>query len=424
MCLIDWELMSCGLSEKIDKGIILYGASGTGKKMAMFLNKLGLNDRVLAVIDSDEKKWEHNWMQYKVSNPKALNLLSKDAIIVITSVYLNEIYQFLKQEIKCSQKICSIFSFQLAIHYDIMNTSNYIKDEVMINYKIKYELWKKSDMSRLLARRYHIFFDMIKCIIEKPVSILLCGIQKTGNWSLKTSFETSMKLDNVIFTNHESYCDKFTYKNIKEILQIMNQHEIKIISGVREPIERIISQKWQRIEMPYDCYDDSSIPIIVDENYDDFITNLTSYKKSKLNFSVTQFDYNNYINFYADIYDWFEDNIKKIFDINIFEYSFNKEKGYSIINNKNISIFIYRLDKLSKLEKEIGEFIGDTSFTLTKANVASEKKYAFAYNEYLKKVKIKKSFFDSLTCSKGMTHFYTEEECAKYNEKWKDKLIY
>lgn len=425
MCLIDWEIMSCGLSEEIDKGIILYGASGTGKKMVTLLNNLGLTDKVLAVVDSNNQKWGNKWMQYEIQSPKALNFLSSEAIIVITSVYLSEIYYFLQSEIKCSQRICSSFSLKHAIHYDIMNNmSNYIKDEIIENYKIQYELWKKNRILIAFTDRYQVFFNMIKYIIENQVSILLCGIQKTGNVSLKTSFELNKNLNNVIFTYHTSYCDMFTYEKIKEVLQLMNQHEIKIISGVREPIERIVSQKWQRMDFPYSCSSDSNIPLIIDEHYENFITRLISYETLKTKLSRTKFDYTNGgISYYADIADWFEDHIKKTFDINVFEYPFNKEKGYSIIKNKNISIFIYRLDKLSKLEKEIGEFVGNVTFTLTKSNVASEKKYVFAYKEYLKKVKIKKSFFDSLTCSKGMTHFYTQEECEKYKNKWKDRLI-
>lgn len=425
MCLIDWNIMNYGISEEIDKGIILYGASESGKKMATFLNKLGLNSKIIAVIDSDNRKWGHKWMQYEISSPFILNSISNDTLIVITSVYLVEISEFLQKEMKCSKRMCSDFSFKYRIHYDIINNiSNYIRNELVQNYKIEYELYKKNRILMRFSRNYQTFFDMINGIIEKPVSILLCGIQKTGNMSLKYSFDMNKNLNNVLFTYHASYCDKFTYKKIKEVLQIMNYHEIKIISGVREPIERIISQKWERNEFMYNYYSNSVVPVVIDEHYENFVTPLRTSEKINKEFDGIKFDYtNNGTSFYADIVEWFDAHIKKIFDIDVFEYPFDKEKGYSVIKNKNISIFIYRLDKLSKLEKEIGEFVGDSTFTLIKGNVASEKKYAFAYKEYLKEVKVKRSFFDILTGSKGMTHFYTYVECEKYKDKWKDKLI-
>lgn len=124
-----------------------------------------------------------------------------------------------------------------------------------------------------------------------------------------------------------------------------------------------------------------------------------------------------------DIADWFKDNIEKIFGINVFDYTFDKEKGYSVIRKDNISIFLYRLDKLNKLEKEIIEFTGKNYFKLIKDNISSNKKYIFAYKEYLNHVKINKNLFDKLIHNNGMSHFYTFDEYEQYICKWKDKLI-
>lgn len=57
MEVIDWNLMNNGLSTEINNGIILYGASGAGKKLLEFLRSLGLDNKILAVVDSDDKKW-------------------------------------------------------------------------------------------------------------------------------------------------------------------------------------------------------------------------------------------------------------------------------------------------------------------------------------------------------------------------------
>ena len=147
------------------------------------------------------------------------------------------------------------------------------------------------------------------------------------------------------------------------------------------------------------------------------INDLLLYEKfNQNNFNCRDYRYN-------DSFYWFNDHILKAFGIDIFKYPFDKEKGYSIIVNKNISIFVYRLDKLDELENEIREFSGDNNFKLKRANVASEKRYAFAYREYMQNVKVNTDFFDNLVKSKGMTHFYTEEECKNYRKKWESKLV-
>ena len=61
-------------------------------------------------------------------------------------------------------------------------------------------------------------------------------------------------------------------------------------------------------------------------------------------------------------------------------------------------------------------------FKLKNDNVGADKYYALAYSEYKKNIKIDKEFFAECLTSKEMTHFYTEEECSAYREKWNDKL--
>lgn len=416
MEILDWKLMSSGLNEKINKGIILYGASGSGEKAVSILESLGLLDKIIAVLDSDEKKWGKKWMQYEVTSPYKLDTITGDAMIVITSVYLKEIYDFLKNELKCSHKVCSIFAFRQALHYDIMNNHySYIKENFVNKYKSEYNLWKDNDIIRVIYNQQVLFSVMMKCIMENQNSILLCGMPKTGNVSLLESFKEENKA-NVIFTYHASYYDAYTFNKLKEVIKKFEKNEIKIFSGVRTPIERIISHKWQDITNTY-LNNDKCIPILLDENYEQFIDDLLLNEQLNGN----KFNCRDYR--YSDTFDWFTDHIQKAFGINVFKYPFDKNKGYCIIKNKNISIFVYRLDKLDKLEDEIKEFSQDSKFKLKKTNIASEKKYIFAYKEYLENIKIKKSFFDALVDSVGMSHFYTKEECMDYRKQWEDKLV-
>ncbi len=416
MKIIDWEILNCGINDEILRKFILYGTSSTGERIVMLLRELNMLEKILAVVDSDEKKWGHSWMGYTISNPNVINNIQKNATIVIASVYLEEIFNFLESEINSSHKVCSSFSLQHAFHYELMNSnSNYFTTDIVLKYKKKYEIWKNNLKYRNSVLQQKEYFEMVKCITENPVSILLCGIQKTGNTSLMASF-SEKKWVNIAFTRHALYFDSYTLKDLKKKLNNFNNHEIKIISGIREPIERIISQNWEHISIPF-LYNDTFIPDILDSQDKHFITELVQYE----NTSGMKYDCTSC--FYLDIADWFNDHIKKVFGIDVFSYEFDKEKGYSIIKKDNISIFIYRLDKLDKLEKEIREFTGKNSLILKKGNIASEKKYIFAYKEYLQHIKIKKNFFNTLFFSKGMTHFYTEGECEKYKNKWQNRLI-
>ncbi len=416
MEIIDWKIMCDGLNKEIINGIVLYGASLTGKNLVMLLDELDLRRKVLAVVDSSENRWGEEWMGYIIESPGIIKRVSDSAVIVITSVYLKEIYENLKNNYKVKQSICSVFSFRHALHYDIYNdVSSYIGNYNGQAYKNKYILWRDNQILVNATAQKRIYYDMIKSILKNSEILLLCSISKVGNESLIESLHEEKRPD-VFFTRHALYYNKSTLKQTKEIIQNFDNHKIKIISGVREPIERIISLKWQVISFFY-LHEDKCITTLIDEKYHNCISSWELYE----NLNGTEFNSSSYC--YPDVSDWFSDHIEKVFGINVFDYSFDKEKGYTIVNKGNVSIFIYRLDKLDKLENEIKEFSGDRSFKLERANIASEKKYTFAYEKYLEDVKVKREFFGKLVNSRGMKHFYTKEECENYRNKWKYKLV-
>ncbi len=139
MEIIDWKIMCDGLNKEIINGIVLYGASLTGKNLVMLLDELDLRRKVLAVVDSSENRWGEEWMGYIIESPGIIKRVSDSAVIVITSVYLKEIYESLKNNYKVKQSICSVFSFRHALHYDIYNdVSSYIGNYNGQAYKNKY----------------------------------------------------------------------------------------------------------------------------------------------------------------------------------------------------------------------------------------------------------------------------------------------
>ena len=86
-------------------------------------------------------------------------------------------------------------------------------------------------------------------------------------------------------------------------------------------------------------------------------------------------------------------------------------------------MFVYRLDFLSSLEKEIGEFSGVEDFKLEHDNSANDKAYVMAYNSFLEEVKVDQNLFEEIINSKVMNHFYTEKEREDYRKKWESRKI-
>ena len=126
----------------------------------------------------------------------------------------------------------------------------------------------------------------------------------------------------------------------------------------------------------------------------------------------------------GELFDWFDCELRAAFGIDIFEYPFNRERGYSVTKQGNISILVMRLENLYNLECVIGSFVGVSNFKLENANEANQKLYKYLYDDVRKAIKIPRSLVDSLyKGNQKMDHFYTKEEKENFLKKWEANII-
>lgn len=402
---IDWEIMKKGARSIANRKYILYGTGSAANRVLSFLKVLGLEQQVLSVSDSNSKKWGEQWCTYDVISPAEIQKYQEETLIIISSNFVKEIADNLKNT-GCKNEIVGSTALRLAFHYDIIQKkADYLEEKRVAEYEKKYDVWHRLIGDRMYEKSaLEGFSDTLKAIAEQSCSILICGVQKTGTMTLKASLE---KVKIARWLLNRTCRDESELNDLKSVIEAFPDHEIRIITGVREPVERVISARWQIMRNP-SSYEDELVSTVVDDNYDAFCDVPTCKRKYRDCFMFQ----------YADVKNWFDDQIKEVFGIDIFDYPFDKEKGWSIIRKGNISIFCYRLDKLSSLENEIGEFTGVKDFSLKRDNSAADKSYYYAYKAYLEEVKIKKEFFEQLMQSEAVTHFYTEEECENMRRKW------
>lgn len=175
----------------------------------------------------------------------------------------------------------------------------------------------------------------------------------------------------------------------------------KIISIVREPIARQISLLWH-------SWGKLGGDFIVENKYK----------------SLEEIEHQFYnIPNREDEFEWYLKEFKNILNINIYEYPFDKEKGYSIIEKDGISLLLMKTERLNDLESVLGKFLGVEKFKLAEGNMAKNKKYKIAYQNYLENVRIPQNFFDYYYCNNQyMDYFYTKEEKEVFYQQWKDHL--
>lgn len=77
------------------------------------------------------------------------------------------------------------------------------------------------------------------------------------------------------------------------------------------------------------------------------------------------------------------------------------------------------MEKLNSLEEEIGKFIENDNFKLVNTNVASQKVYKYAYEEFKNNIRFPKEYIDFYyKDNKKFDFFYSKGDKEKYYKKW------
>lgn len=163
----------------------------------------------------------------------------------------------------------------------------------------------------------------LRWVEESGIELILYAMPKTGTQSMKATLnQYGYEHTYVHFLNINTSLEKQFYNYYlklpclakllnapefvgKNYLNTIKEKKVKIITGIREPIARNYSMIFQAIKNwgPY--------PLVQESNG---------------NFEQGIIDYLHHCS--SSAWDWFEDEIEQVFNINVFQYPFDKEKGY------------------------------------------------------------------------------------------------
>lgn len=113
---------------------------------------------------------------------------------------------------------------------------------------------------------------------------------------------------------------------------------------------------------------------------------------------------------------WFDSQLKRYFDVDVYNSPFDFSKNYVI--NKNV--LIIRSEYLDDCSLAIKDFLELDDFELSSKNVGEKKWYGEIYHNFLDRIKgnVREDFIDSLYYSKYMQHFYTKDEIHEFRREW------
>lgn len=249
-------------------------------------------------------------------------------------------------------------------------------------------------------------------------NLFMCMPPKTGNVTLVNTLNSM----NIRFCN--LWHSPFEAANIREkAFELWNQKKVKIIMAVREPVAQNLSMLFQAIGGPpffimrkefwqnggdVQKIFDFFIDALGYNESSNTVIGLGEYEKQWLSlkcsdcFLIQQF------------IDVFRNNI-----VDIFKYPFDKEKGYSTICEDNMEIFVFQLEKLSSISKELGDWIGcDEELVLKKGNIREHSWLQEAYKCTIDQLDISKQYFEKCFAEPYVEHFYSKQDINLFKEKW------
>ena len=300
------------------------------------------------------------------------------------------------------------FGISVAYYYEKENSEmrKLINDIEIISLRKLEELDREMPVAIIIASSNVV-------VIDKIINEIECLKLKTNRMYTELALDICIKMihiENALKPQNWILIYQFgkvgsttIYKSIKEVglncfhvhsfkyLQnyISNLNRIKIITLVREPVGRNLSEVFQNLS-----------PSRIHE------MNLEQLISSQL-FEGRR------------LFDWFDIELKEYIGIDIYAHPFDREKGYTIIKQGNVEVLAIKLEKLNTLGNVIGEFIGAKQFKLKNANEGDVKSYKYLYNNVKDAIRIPRDIFDIYYNNNAkMDHFYTEAEKEEFLKKW------
>lgn len=214
---------------------------------------------------------------------------------------------------------------------------------------------------------------------------------------INRSIKNHLRIINSVIPMHLRR-SKLLRKNI-----IIGETNLKIITLVRDPISRIISDAIQNIRI-------FTPQFIISRKSLDYDKLLKHIELQIENYDISKG--------YAET--WFDLEFKQALNIDVFNTKFDIDKGFQIIKENNIECLILKLENLNSTGSEALQLFLATNFKIDiqPGNIGSEKNYSFYLKQLKNDISIDEKTLQYIYSSKYMKHFYSENEINYFIKKW------
>lgn len=392
----DYELIN-DIRILFDKKIVIYGIGFWGKHIFHLLTQAGIP--ISLVCDQNANMKEYGGIPIVIPDTlKDLSNLDEYMVVIGSERYKKEMLEVLLDMGK-EDYVYTWYGVQTAVALNLDNKK--FSREFAEDYRFRRKVYHDNFESSYWLQHF-----LLLCRSYSP--ILIYQPAKVGSSTIKRTLD-EWKIENIHLHNfitnlgrEKGLCNdiiSITDEQAEYFQKQISFNGVKIITLVREPIARQLSLFMQEFHEFYILHDINK-PLL--EYVNEYVSNRVLANEE---------------------FEWFNNEIKQLTGIDVYEYPFDREKGYTIIRKDNIEILVLKMEMLSHNEKIIGEFVGKADLQLINSNVGLEKHYQYIYKELKKDFHISKEVIEEVYRNNlYFEHFYTSEEINVFLEKWKENI--
>lgn len=413
----DLDIM-CSIDCLLEKPIVLYGATWWSWQVKEWLEMaFATKVEILAVADDEKKRIRRKFFGLQIIGNDELceKCSANDVLIISDNEKAEKAVELLSSHGLFKTVISTVYAVGKSIYY------NYQDSRVSDKMKDKVEYY---DLCQRLTRRQveELVSGLKPWDIRYSVPdhmIMLLTTNKVGSMSLYHELKARERecvhvhdLYSYFWINHideKDYMRWFDY---------LKKSKIKLVAGVREPISRDFSKFFQLDSVL--LMNEFSHEKTIKERCLDFLKSQTMCGGTF--FDEDYYTYNNYWEKnlqYGAEFDFFDLEIKRAFGIDIFEKPFDKAKGYTVYQQGDMTLLVYRLEDFKKLESVFADFFGCPGFCIRSENAAADKMYRHAYNAMKEQISLPPEYIEFYYKNNPrMDYFYSKEEQQAFLKKW------
>lgn len=170
--------------------------------------------------------------------------------------------------------------------------------------------------------------------------------------------------------------------------------KVKIVTITRDPLARTISAYFEQYQYVINNDIDQLTTQELIDNFFEFANHATPHI-------------------------WFDNEIKTMLSIDVYNFNFDKRKGWHKFDTKYYDLLILKMESLSSSPVPLAELLDVNEFVLEPTNRSQFKVYSKAYDKFRSKISFSEEYLDFHYKSKYAEHFYTSEELLSFRGKWR-----